>query len=189
MSCCGGAGEPMREDDIEAQKIDAAIRKEARDLQSTIKILLLGQSLHSLLSSLFSPLFFSSSSISFMFILYSFILVQFFFLLIFFFFLSGDADSFPTFSLCLQGAGQTGKTTFMKQIQHLYADGFDKDKLRLYRRIIFANIIDFLELLLEEMDRRSECVEDVVSLSERHNRRARAFADYFLSCFLCALFF
>ena len=143
----------------------------------------------SILFSLLFSLFFSSSSISFLFILYSVILVQFFFLFIFFFFLSGDADSFPTFSLCLQGAGQTGKTTFMKQIQHLYADGFDKDKLRLYRRIIFANIIDFLELLLEEMDRRSECVEDVVSLSERHNRRARAFADYFLSCFLCALFF
>ena len=42
----------------------------------------------------------------------------------------------------------------MKQIQHLYAEGFDKDKLRLYRRIIVTNIIDFAELLVEEMDRR-----------------------------------
>jgi len=53
----------------------------------------------------------------------------------------------------------------MKQIQHLYADGFDKEKLRLYRRIIISNILDFADMLITEMGRSGDYVEEAVRAS------------------------
>jgi len=83
-----------------------------------------------------------------------------------------------TVKILLLGAGQTGKTTFLKQIQHLYAEGFDEDKLRLYRRVIIGNITDLAELMIEEMAGTGGYQEEVISLKQVLDTADRG-GDYF----------
>nr|AAA35306.1 G protein alpha subunit [Schizosaccharomyces pombe] len=52
----------------------------------------------------------------------------------------------------LLGAGDSGKTTIMKQMRLLYSPGFSQVVRKQYRVMIFENIISSLCLLLEAMD-------------------------------------
>jgi len=51
----------------------------------------------------------------------------------------------------LLGAGESGKSTILKQMKLLYAWGFSMAERKNYRRIIFSNIISSLRVVLEVM--------------------------------------
>ncbi|EPS45157.1 hypothetical protein H072_856 [Dactylellina haptotyla CBS 200.50] len=54
--------------------------------------------------------------------------------------------------LLLLGAGESGKSTILKQMQLIYAEGFTKADKERYRVIIFTNITESMRLILEQMD-------------------------------------
>lgn len=54
--------------------------------------------------------------------------------------------------LLLLGAGESGKSTILKQMRLIYAQGFSKADKEQYRVIIFTNITESMRLILEQMD-------------------------------------
>lgn len=66
--------------------------------------------------------------------------------------------------ILLLGAGQSGKTTFMKQIQYLYSNGFDSQKLALYKRIIMTNFLDYADSFISEIVKADEMPSEFMSL-------------------------
>lgn len=53
--------------------------------------------------------------------------------------------------ILLLGAGESGKSTVLKQMKLLYASGFSTAERKSYRRIIFSNILNSLREILESM--------------------------------------
>jgi len=51
----------------------------------------------------------------------------------------------------LLGAGESGKSTILKQMKLLYASGFLMAERKGYRRVIFSNILNSLRVVLEAM--------------------------------------
>ncbi|KAJ5074718.1 guanine nucleotide-binding protein g(o) subunit alpha [Anaeramoeba ignava] len=51
--------------------------------------------------------------------------------------------------LLILGAGDSGKSTLLKQMQILYKDGFSKEDKQLYRNVIRTNIITYIKILLK----------------------------------------
>lgn len=51
----------------------------------------------------------------------------------------------------LKGAGESGKSTILKQMKLLYASGFSMTERKGYRHIIFSNILNSLRQVLEAM--------------------------------------
>ena len=56
--------------------------------------------------------------------------------------------------LLLLGAGESGKSTFAKQMKILFLDGYTKDELLSYRNIIRSNCIMGMRTLLLESKKR-----------------------------------
>ncbi|KAH0545149.1 hypothetical protein FGG08_000761 [Glutinoglossum americanum] len=54
--------------------------------------------------------------------------------------------------LLLLGAGESGKSTILKQMRLLYASGFSKNEREDYRCIIFSNILNAFKILVEAME-------------------------------------
>ncbi|KAF3927435.1 hypothetical protein ABW21_db0207238 [Orbilia brochopaga] len=54
--------------------------------------------------------------------------------------------------LLLLGAGESGKSTILKQMRLIYAAGFSKADKEQYRGIIFTNITESMRLILEAME-------------------------------------
>ncbi|KAI9767798.1 MAG: G-Protein alpha subunit [Geoglossum simile] len=54
--------------------------------------------------------------------------------------------------LLLLGAGESGKSTILKQMRLLYASGFSKNEREDYRCIIFSNILNAFKILVDAMD-------------------------------------
>ncbi|EWC43699.1 guanine nucleotide-binding protein alpha-2 subunit [Drechslerella stenobrocha 248] len=54
--------------------------------------------------------------------------------------------------LLLLGAGESGKSTILKQMRLIYAAGFSKADREQYRGIIFTNITESMRLILEAME-------------------------------------
>jgi len=54
--------------------------------------------------------------------------------------------------LLLLGAGESGKSTILKQMKLIHATGFNKSERDDYRVIIFSNLLNSLKMLLEAMD-------------------------------------
>jgi guanine nucleotide-binding protein subunit alpha len=50
------------------------------------------------------------------------------------------------------GAGESGKSTILKQMKLLYATGFSKTEKDDYRSIVFANILNSFKTILEAME-------------------------------------
>lgn len=50
------------------------------------------------------------------------------------------------------GAGESGKSTILKQMKLIHASGFSKGDRDDYRVIIFANIMNALKMILEAME-------------------------------------
>ncbi|KAI9813457.1 MAG: hypothetical protein M1827_004132 [Pycnora praestabilis] len=67
-----------------------------------------------------------------------------------------------TVKLLLLGAGESGKSTVLKQMKLLYSEGFSSNERLEYRVIIFSNLINAFKVILdamEEMDISFEIVE------------------------------
>ena len=50
------------------------------------------------------------------------------------------------------GAGESGKSTILKQMKLIHASGFSKSERDDYRAIIFGNLLTSLKVILEAMD-------------------------------------
>ena len=54
--------------------------------------------------------------------------------------------------ILLLGAGESGKSTFVKQMKILHKDEFTDQDLTFYRRDLINNVIDYIKMLIEGMD-------------------------------------
>ncbi|CAO3618252.1 unnamed protein product [Mucor hiemalis] len=54
--------------------------------------------------------------------------------------------------LLLLGAGESGKSTVLKQMKLIHASGFDENERESFRLIVFTNIVIAMQLLTEAMD-------------------------------------
>ena len=57
------------------------------------------------------------------------------------------------------GAGESGKSTIIKQMRIIYNDGFSEDERRQARTVIYSNIVVAFKVLLDIMDVESIDVE------------------------------
>lgn len=53
---------------------------------------------------------------------------------------------------CNTGAGESGKSTILKQMKLIHASGFSKSDRDDYRGIIFSNLLTSLKVILEAME-------------------------------------
>lgn len=49
------------------------------------------------------------------------------------------------------GAGESGKSTILKQMRIIYAEGFHLDERKEVRQVIFSNMIVAFKIIAEEM--------------------------------------
>ncbi|KAF8536800.1 guanine nucleotide binding protein, alpha subunit [Trichophaea hybrida] len=54
--------------------------------------------------------------------------------------------------LLLLGAGESGKSTILKQMKLIHASGFSKNDREDHKVIIFTNLLDSLKIILEAME-------------------------------------
>jgi guanine nucleotide-binding protein G(i) subunit alpha len=70
--------------------------------------------------------------------------------------LSMDADRLSReFKLLLLGAGESGKSTIVKQMKIIYENGYSQDERIRYKKIIFKNVIDAIINILDAMEKLS----------------------------------
>lgn len=53
--------------------------------------------------------------------------------------------------LCHLGAGESGKSTILKQMRIIYAEGFHLEERKEVRQVIFSNMIVAFKIIAEEM--------------------------------------
>ena len=56
---------------------------------------------------------------------------------------------FPQVKLLLLGAGESGKSTFLKQMKIIHGVTFDEEQIREFRQIIYGNIIRGMRVLVD----------------------------------------
>ena len=54
--------------------------------------------------------------------------------------------------ILLLGAGESGKSTFVKQMKILHKDEFTNQELTFYRRDLINNVLEYTKMLIEGMD-------------------------------------
>lgn len=62
--------------------------------------------------------------------------------------------------LLLLGAGESGKSTFLKQMRIIHGIKFEPDLLRNYQQIIYQNIIKGLQVLVDAREKLDISLED-----------------------------
>ena len=68
--------------------------------------------------------------------------------------LSMDADRLSReLKLLLLGAGESGKSTIVKQMKIIYENGYSQDERIRYKKIIFKNVIDSIITILDAMEK------------------------------------
>lgn len=90
----------------------------------------------------------------------------------------------------LLGAGESGKSTFLKQMRIIHGQDFDSDALNEFRPIIYGNVLKGMKVLADA--RRKLKLEWRDPLNQTHAERILAFAapqhidtDLFMSYFDC----
>lgn len=64
--------------------------------------------------------------------------------------LRNDREAFErTHKLLLLGAGESGKSTIMKQVKILYLDGFGQEEKRMFKQAIERNVIQNMQGLID----------------------------------------
>jgi len=53
--------------------------------------------------------------------------------------------------MLLLGAGESGKSTILKQMKLIHADGFNKDEREAYKEVVFSNTVQSMRAILEAM--------------------------------------
>ncbi|RKP20276.1 G-protein complex alpha subunit GpaA/FadA, partial [Rozella allomycis CSF55] len=57
--------------------------------------------------------------------------------------------------MLLLGAGESGKSTILKQMKYIYDGGYNEDEKDSFKEIIFSNTVQSMRVILEAMDRLS----------------------------------
>lgn len=60
-----------------------------------------------------------------------------------------------TIKILLLGAGESGKSTFLKQMKIIHGQDFDDDAVREFKGVIYGNIVKGLRVLLDARDKLS----------------------------------
>lgn len=60
----------------------------------------------------------------------------------------------------LQGAGESGKSTILKQMRIIYSEGFHLDERKEVRQVIFSNMIVAFKIIAEEMRELGDSYEN-----------------------------
>lgn len=80
------------------------------------------------------------------------------------FFFFGQISSLNSTLLCRLGAGESGKSTILKQMKLIHDGGYSEDEREAFREIIYSNTVQSMRVILEAMETLS------VPLREQHNR-------------------
>ena len=62
--------------------------------------------------------------------------------------------------LLLLGSGESGKSTLLKQMKLIHHGAFTKDEAQDYRDVIFSNLVQSMQAVLEAVDSFGLCFED-----------------------------
>ena len=57
----------------------------------------------------------------------------------------------PSWSLCCLGAGESGKSTIVKQMKIIHESGFTSEDFKQYRPVVYSNTIQSLVAILRAM--------------------------------------
>ena len=60
-----------------------------------------------------------------------------------------ESDKFNLFSFSFSGAGESGKSTFLKQMKIIHGVVFEPEQLKEFRRIIYQNMIKAMRVLVD----------------------------------------
>nr|CAB3249854.1 guanine nucleotide-binding protein subunit alpha-13-like [Phallusia mammillata] len=89
--------------------------------------------------------------------------------------------------LLLLGAGESGKSTFLKQMRILHGQGYDEKALLAFRATIYSNIVKGMKVLVDardklriswEDDNRSEQANYVMTFDRSANLDVNSFLEY-----------
>lgn len=72
-------------------------------------------------------------------------------------------DETDAFGLLLCGAGESGKTTFTRQLRIRFLEGFSNDERKRFIQTIRGNLVESIQLLLVYLERHGMSVDDSVS--------------------------
>ena len=67
--------------------------------------------------------------------------------------------------LLLLGAGESGKSTFAKQMKILFLEGYSKQELCFYKDIIHSNVIIGVRTIVQEAQKRDYTFDESLSVS------------------------
>jgi guanine nucleotide-binding protein G(o) subunit alpha len=56
------------------------------------------------------------------------------------------------FSFSFLGAGESGKSTFVKQMKIIHENGFSRDECKQYKPVVYSNTIQSLAAVIKGMD-------------------------------------
>jgi GTPase SAR1 family protein len=73
----------------------------------------------------------------------------------------GDTD--PAFGLLLCGAGESGKTTFVRQLKLLFLGGIDENHRRSLTQTIRGNLIETMQMLIVWLERNGKDIPEDLS--------------------------
>ena len=60
-----------------------------------------------------------------------------------------------TVKILLLGAGESGKSTFLKQMRIIHGDDFDDEQVREYKQTVYLNIVKGMRVLIDARDKLS----------------------------------
>mmetsp|Transcript_17109 Transcript_17109/g.21970 ORF Transcript_17109/g.21970 Transcript_17109/m.21970 type:complete len:366 (+) Transcript_17109:33-1130(+) len=79
--------------------------------------------------------------------------------------------------LLLLGTGESGKTTFLRQLRFLYGEPFDKEKRRHHNTFVHKHILTGMDILLQQLKEKSQTVKDQQSFNKINDLSLDAYID------------
>lgn len=73
-----------------------------------------------------------------------------------------------TVKILLLGAGESGKSTFLKQMRIIHGDDFDEEQVREYKQTIYLNIVKGMRVLIDARDKLGLPWEDEANVKHAH---------------------
>mmetsp|Transcript_41302 Transcript_41302/g.106876 ORF Transcript_41302/g.106876 Transcript_41302/m.106876 type:complete len:197 (-) Transcript_41302:4232-4822(-) len=80
--------------------------------------------------------------------------------------LKDDHDSDDSYKLLLLGAGESGKSTFFKQMKILHKDGFSEEERLSYKEVIHSNTVLNMKTLINGAETLEKDLEEEVKVCE-----------------------
>mmetsp|Transcript_41304 Transcript_41304/g.106892 ORF Transcript_41304/g.106892 Transcript_41304/m.106892 type:complete len:138 (-) Transcript_41304:4562-4975(-) len=95
--------------------------------------------------------------------------------------LKDDHDSDDSYKLLLLGAGESGKSTFFKQMKILHKDGFSEEERLSYKEVIHSNTVLNMKTLINGAETLEKDLEEEVKESADIVLEEETSAGYVLS--------